>query len=289
MKKFIKTFLTFAAILSFSFLLACSSGSSGNDDKVKDYSSDASDAGYTVPDVDVRGISDVSFDSKSGKFISDSKSGSSSSTEDGVITADIELDDDFSASDAISVYIWINNNLYLISGATAAGGICSGDIVLSNGYNYICIVVYVNGVAWGRSEVSRIESTTAASLMRFELTWDGEGDVDLHLDNTTAGIHVFWSSSYYDYSGYDIDLDIDNMVAYGPENIRVYTVPSSTQFRCYVNYYSGSSNLTATVKVFDKDNKLTDTKTITLTPADSGAGSDYNEQSKLVGTYTVNP
>ena len=114
MKKFLKTFLTFAAILSFSFLLACSSsssGSSGNDDDVKDYSSDASDAGYTVPDVDVRGISDVSFDSKSGKFISDSKSGSSSSTEDGVITADIELDDDFSASDAISVYIWINNNL----------------------------------------------------------------------------------------------------------------------------------------------------------------------------------
>ena len=283
MKKKVKALLMLLAIVSFSVLIACSSDSSdSSDSSTQDYADAASDAGYTVPDVDVRGVSNFNIGS-----ITESKSKTSGSTENGVVNATVELDSDISGT--ISVFIWINGNLNMISGYANAGENFDGDIVLSPGYNFICIVVYVDGTAWGRSEVVRIDSSTRDSLMRFELIWDGEGDVDLHIDNTAAGTHVYWNGDNYYSSDYDINLDVDNMDAYGPENIRVYSVPSSTEFRCYVNYYSGYSNLTATVKVFDKDNTLIDTNNITLTSSDSGAGSDYNEKSKLVGTYTVNP
>lgn len=284
----VKKYLILLLISVFAFTY-CSSSSSDNE-STSDYASDAESAGFTVPDAPVRGISNIYiFGSTTYDDVLDTDTAASGNTTDGVVSTDITLGSDI-PSGTISIFVWINGNPYVISTGDYSGEVVSSDIVLNDGNNYICILVYVNGTLWGRSTVVRISSTVEASLARFELTWNGDGDVDLHLDNEGLGIHVYYASYYYSSSGFDIDLDVDNQIAYGPENIRVYSVPSSTAFRCFVNYFDGTSSLTATVKVYDSNNTLIDTKTASLSASDAQLSSSYDAAfSKLIGTYTVAP
>ena len=169
---------------------------------------------------------------------------------------------------------------------SATGARTTNRLVLNSGRNYVWLTINSGGTPIARSNVYRLDSTVASSVLRTELSWSGTGDVDLHLDNGSGSKHVYWNSKTYTGTGENIALDVDNTVAYGPENIRVFTAPTGTLYRFYANYYSGASNLTLTAKVFI-GTTLLETKTLSFTSSDANASSTYNAKSKLIGTYTV--
>jgi len=169
---------------------------------------------------------------------------------------------------------------------SASGARTTNRLVLNSGRNYVWLTINSGGTPIARSNVYRLDSTVASSVLRTELSWSGTGDVDLHLDNGSGSKHVYWNSKTYAGTGENIALDVDNTVAYGPENIRVFTAPTGTLYRFYANYYSGASNLTLSAKVF-YGTTLLETKTLSFTSSDANASSTYNAKSKLIGTYTV--
>jgi len=186
------------------------------------------------------------------------------------------------------VFVWNNGNGSLVRrNATPSARILT-QTVLSRGDNYICVAVNKGGRYWGRSPMVKVNSTVNASVARFELSWDGPGDVDLHLDNP-QGLHVFYANRMIDQQGYRFNLDIDNMQGWGPENIRLYSLPSKQSFRCFVNYYSGGSQLNVTVRMFDKQNKLVKTETKVFTSGMSRPSAQFNEQSWVVGDFEIAP
>lgn len=202
----------------------------------------ATDAGYTVPAVPVQDV--TSFTTTFGtEALTDSAHCMTYSaiTDAGVVTFTATVSTGGYAG-TISHQIWINGQ-YLSAGT-------SGSLVLDSDANYFAFLILENGVVVARSEVMNLSSSIGNSLLRFVLSWDGDGDVDLHLDDGSGGRHVYYIDKIYDTGDFNVQLDVDNTVAYGPENIRVYSAPSGSNFRCWINYYAGSLTLNATVRVY---------------------------------------
>ncbi|GMT49671.1 MAG: hypothetical protein IEMM0008_1210 [bacterium] len=130
------------------------------------------------------------------------------------------------------------------------GNKVKGKVILSSGNNYICLLIYHNGFRYSRSIGWLVHSTVRDSKIRFELTWSGKGDLDLHIDDVKSKIHCFYSSKHVTQKQWDLELDVDNTTRKGPENIRVYSAPSQSTIRCYVNYYGGAINQEITVRVY---------------------------------------
>jgi hypothetical protein len=251
-----------------------------------DFWDEANSKGYNPPAKQpVKGF--ISFASSSrGNIITNIPSPLSGRTSEGFADLNIALPPD--TPRGADVFVWNNGNGSLVRrNATPSARILT-QTVLSRGDNYICVAVNKGGRYWGRSPMVKVNSTVNASVARFELSWDGPGDVDLHLDNP-QGLHVFYANRMIDQQGYRFNLDIDNMQGWGPENIRLYSLPSKQSFRCFVNYYSGGSQLNVTVRMFDKQNKLVKTETKVFTSGMSRPSAQFNEQSWVVGDFEIAP
>ncbi len=89
--------------------------------------------------------------------------------------------------------------------------------------------------------------------LRVQLTWDGAGDVDLHLHDGTTSSPWFTSHDCY-YSdltpAWGASLDFDNTTSDGPENISLNTPAIGMTYTVAVHNYANAAGRTATVKVF---------------------------------------
>lgn len=94
------------------------------------------------------------------------------------------------------------------------------------------------------------------------LTWDGPGDVDLHVFEP-GGQHV----SFQNMRGESGTLDVDNVVANGPEHYYAScdaeTLQSGT-YRVAIANYARASGRTATVQVASAQDGVLGTRTVTL-------------------------
>lgn len=80
--------------------------------------------------------------------------------------------------------------------------------------------------------------------LRATLSWNGQGDLDLHMANP-IGQECFFGNSPIG----GMELDADNVFGYGPETISVVS-PQTGLYTVTVENFSGTLGLTATVKVF---------------------------------------
>jgi hypothetical protein len=184
--------------------------------------------------------------------------------------------------------MWVNGNESLIQKNPSSRRRILSKVVLAPGDNYICSEIKIGRKLWGRTPMVRVKSSVRPSIARFELSWDGQGDIDLHLDNVQKGIRINYTRKTHNANEYELNLDVDNTRAFGPENIRLFTIPENTEFRCFLNYYSGRATLNATVRMFDKDNKLIKTVKKRFLRKDVKSSSRYNGKSKLVGKFMIN-
>jgi len=90
--------------------------------------------------------------------------------------------------------------------------------------------------------------------IRVELTWDGSGDLDLHLHN---GNMTRWFNATPDDCHYarmstswGAVLDVDNVTRNGPENIRVDTPTIGQDYIVGVHHYANGVGRRATIKVY---------------------------------------
>jgi hypothetical protein len=102
----------------------------------------------------------------------------------------------------------------------------------------------------------------ATGLFSATLTWDGDGDVDLHTYEP-SGSHVYYSNMT-GVSGY---LDVDNTQSYGPEHYYASCSSSALlpgNYQIAVANYSGADNRTATVQIASWADGVLGTRSVTL-------------------------
>ena len=119
--------------------------------------------------------------------------------------------------------------------APVQGGRFTSLVPLHRGVNVI--QASVGGVAALVSPGSNVLNITAdipPSDIWSELTWDGPGDIDLHLYLPNGG-HVF----YRNRAAAGALLDVDNQVSDGPEHIVMDHAEAGT-YRMTVLYFSGA-------------------------------------------------
>jgi len=114
--------------------------------------------------------------------------------------------------------------------------------------------------------------TARAHGLRVEVTWDGAGDVDVHLHNAVSSSPWFGGTSggnpndcYYENcipppipswssvpgpAPWGASLDVDNITANGPENVNVATPALSSDYTISIHNWSDAAGRVATVKVF---------------------------------------
>jgi hypothetical protein len=123
-------------------------------------------------------------------------------------------------------------------------------------------VAYIVGVytirvsgrdAQGTTHSCTFRVTAQSHGLRLELSWDGTGDVDLHLHN---GSNTPWFGTgddcYYAHMAttWGAGLDVDNVTANGPENIRIDNPVNGQDYTIGVHNYARAAGRVATVKVF---------------------------------------
>ncbi len=133
-------------------------------------------------------------------------------------------------------------------------------------------------------------ATASQGFFTAQLTWDGTGDVDLHVYEPN-GSHVYYSDSNGD-SGY---LDVDNTTSYGPEHYFASCESDKLQVGTYkvsVANYSDAEGRRATVQIDSSQNGVLGTKEVTL-GAETGDDPAYDLFNVTVskddeGKYSVN-
>ena len=89
----------------------------------------------------------------------------------------------------------------------------------------------------------------ATSTLRSTLTWTKEGDVDLYVIEPAG--EVAWWANLATSNG--LELDFDNVVAYGPENITLSLGEGDTllpgDYRVRVHYYRGDGPVSGSVQI----------------------------------------
>lgn len=209
-------------------------------------------------------------------------------TADGVAELEGNLDNSVimynSSKDNIKVYV--NDSAYktFIKNINKEEILVSSKVVLEHGNNRLSLIIFKDGVEWGRSKGIEIMSSVKSAELRFELSWDGLGDVDLHVDDGKGYNHCFYGNFLVKAHSHDYELDVDNTFGYGPENIRIYSLPIDGVIRCFVNYYSGDINQIVTVKIYQKG-VLLDTKYHDFSSFDSNCGNILNPKSWYVGEW----
>jgi len=93
-----------------------------------------------------------------------------------------------------------------------------------------------------RSIVYEIKGNFETPACVTTLIWDAPVDLDLHVKSPNKQ-HVFFSSTHKDLiSGGFMELDVDNIIGYGPENVILMGPLKSGFYEIYVNYYNNSNN-----------------------------------------------
>ncbi len=247
------------------------------------HADDSSTKPYTVTIYLARGVENFTIRSMDDQItITETPATISGSTSDGIVRASGALSERIQGSSAndISVSVTVNGIESPMVDNLTEGDWFSGDIVLNNGINAVCFVVYLNGVVYGRSQVVTIDSSIPPSLVRYELRWDGPGDLNIYCQGNIPEFVVNYENSMYIQDGYDIRLDVNNMSGYGPENIRVYTLGGAPYMVIYVHYFSGDQDLNATVRSFGANGELINTYTHTFLADQVGSNwvvVSYNE------------
>ncbi len=253
-----------------------------------DYWDEANEKKYSMPKKDsIIGFAGFTITSR-GSVVTDIPSPLNGSTGEGIVDSNLLLPGDLPGNNN-QVFLWNNGDEILIDRNGRSNERIISKIVLGRGPNYICGIVK-NGARYiGRTPMVKVDSTVRTSIARFEMTWDGPGDMDLHLESADSGWHCGFMRSNIDESGYRVNLDIDNMNGFGPENIRMFSVPSASTVKCFVNFYSGQSPAKVTVRYFDKDNKMVKSESKSFSPGMTQPTSQFNQRSWLVGTFNITP
>jgi hypothetical protein len=156
-----------------------------------------------------------------------------------------------------------------------------------DGENLICIILKKDGAVVGRSKLLLVNTTFASPQWRFELRWNGTGDLDSWLvqsDDTSN--YIYWSSTTSTDTGFAGVLDADNTTAYGPENIKM-TDSAGTSLKYYVNPYevAGYTATEFTVVIY-KDGEVYEKTTRSLSGASDNSGSSDGSGMFYIGEYT---
>jgi len=128
-------------------------------------------------------------------------------------------------------------------------------------------VIEVSGVdIAGRTIVCRFTVSALPHGLRVEVTWDGAGDVDLHMHNNTSTAWFTTNDCYYSNTAttWGANLDFDNTSSAGPENIRMDAPALASDYTIAVHNYARSAGRIATVRVFCGSTTST-TPTMTFT------------------------
>lgn len=106
--------------------------------------------------------------------------------------------------------------------------------------------------ASGRTITCMFNVTALPHGLRVQLTWNGTGDVDLHLHNSTNSSWYNTNDCYYGNraTSWGANLDFDNTSTSGPENIRVENPTAGSTFTVGVHNYSRAAGRIATIQIF---------------------------------------
>jgi hypothetical protein len=116
----------------------------------------------------------------------------------------------------------------------------------------------------GRQASCTTYVTATGQGLTVTLTWNGSGDVDLHVHNQLTTSPWFqtpddcyysnrtpiWDNAFAAGLGPNPELDFDNTVSNGPENTRVSTPVLNQPYTIGVHNYSSAAGRTATLQVF---------------------------------------
>ena len=253
-----------------------------------DFWDEANSKGFNMPKKDsIMGFIGMTVTGR-GNVITDLPQPLAGSTSEGVVDTSMRLPNNLPGGNN-QVFLWNNGEETLVSRNGRSGSSVLSKIIMGRGNNYVCATIKNGSKYIGRSPMMRINSSTMASIARFEMTWDGPGDMDLHLDSEQSGWRINFVNTNLDQGGNRANLDVDNMSGYGPENIRVFSLPRPTSVRCFVNFYSGGSTVKVTVRHFDKNNKMVNAVSKTFTPGMTRGTSAFNENSWVVGNFDIAP
>jgi hypothetical protein len=116
-------------------------------------------------------------------------------------------------------------------------------------------VIEVRGTdAAGRVVTCRFTVTALPHGLRVELTWDGTGDVDLHLHDPNTSVPWFRTPEDCYYGNrtppWGAVLDFDNTSANGPENISMASPAIGVDYTIAVHNWARAAGRVATVRVF---------------------------------------
>jgi uncharacterized protein YfaP (DUF2135 family) len=253
--------------------------------QLPDYAGEAASKGYFIPAAPIPG--DAWFTTSiTTRMVTNVPLVTRGQTQGGVLTAAITVPWRI-AAERVSVFLLNNGVITPVDLAAFPGKSINHSIILGHGANYLAVACMTEGRWVARTPVVLVESDVRESLGRLELSWDGRGDLDLHLDVPARGGHVGYDNRVYDAGGYSIILDADNMDGYGPESVRIHSIPGPALVSCYVNYFSGSEKRRATVRHYDKNNRLVNTYTRDFTPSQVSGTPRFNEKSWLVDRINV--
>jgi len=132
------------------------------------------------------------------------------------------------------------------------GGNFSGKLILNNGINHINFSIKKGDTLVYQENIS-VSYFGKRVRLKAVLVWDSKADIDLHLRDPNN------EECYYKNKVTKLaSLDVDNKIAYGPENINVES-GTFGEYGIFINNYSKTPGVKATVYIFI-DGKL-DSKT----------------------------
>lgn len=153
-----------------------------------------------------------------------------------------------------------NRSWSIVSGPTGGAAVArwspNPPTSLTESFTPIIVGVYRIRVSgrdgFGGTQSCEFNVTALPRGLRVELTWDGTGDVDLHLHNSDNtrwfnGDDCFYSNMHTDFNAW---LDVDNVVSDGPENIRIDSPPTTGVYTIGIHNYARGAGRVATVKVY---------------------------------------
>jgi hypothetical protein len=126
-----------------------------------------------------------------------------------------------------------------IRAVPVAGTSFSTEVVLRPGSNDIRFIAANEFGATVSDPVNIYYEAWGTILFRATLSWDGSGDMDLHVEDPN-GEHCYFGNQVIGTG----NLDVDNVTSYGPENFTCIVPdggePVAGTYHVYVRFYSGS-------------------------------------------------
>ena len=160
--------------------------------------------------------------------------------------------------------------------ATVSGGTFSATVILSAGRENTVIVTATDGALTGSAKRVITVTGSAGEDLRFTLTWDTLGDVDLYVRtpgpngvaDTVDGRTIYYVNPSADGGTHDVD----NTTGFGPENT-VFPLGAAAPgtYAFAAHYFAGSATPTVTLSVF-VSGRLVGTFSQVLTVSDPNSG-----------------